>query len=373
MLAQPDPSHFSARIGGDVFGVLARGRRRRRRPRRSQPADRQRPVGPARLRLLRGHARLHRQRDDRPEGRQRAAPVRRPRRLALAAEQRRLGRGVGDLPAATTRTIRTTSRSTPTTQQPIAGQLTEHQHARRAVHPDPAALRPDAELEPALGPADLGLQLPEVRQHDAGGSDRLHRPLPRRVRSPGARRPRHRPVGPATRSSGSASSRRRCGWLRRAARSSSGWRASSTPTKTRPTTRQINGYDSSGALLPGFNPLELVDPAEHLPGVRLLRRPHLPLHRPVRPDRRPALRAQRPDVRRSEGGALLTGRSGHAVLTVPGRSSEGVVTFRSRRELHFDKNIMAYAADRQRLPARRPERRASGRDRHARRSSIRPA
>ena len=52
VLAQPDPSHFSGRIGGDLFGIAHAGDVGRRGARGGQPAGRHRPARPACLGLL---------------------------------------------------------------------------------------------------------------------------------------------------------------------------------------------------------------------------------------------------------------------------------------------------------------------------------
>ena len=99
---------------------------------------------------------------------------------------------------------------------------------------------------------------------------------------------------------------------------------------------QINGYDSSGVPLAGFNPLELVTLPSTYQEYAFFG--DLTYHFTDWFDLTGGLRYAHNDQTfvEQESGSLV------GPLTVPGRSSEGVTTFQVAPELHFDKNTMAY-------------------------------
>jgi outer membrane receptor protein involved in Fe transport len=99
---------------------------------------------------------------------------------------------------------------------------------------------------------------------------------------------------------------------------------------------EINGYDASGAPLPGLNPLELVTlPSTYqeyafFGDVTYRFTDWFDLTGGLR------YAHNNQTFVEQESGSLV------GPLTVPGHSSEGVVTFQVAPELHFDKNTMAY-------------------------------
>jgi iron complex outermembrane receptor protein len=101
---------------------------------------------------------------------------------------------------------------------------------------------------------------------------------------------------------------------------------------------QINGYDSSGAPLAGFNPLELVTLPSTYQEYAFFG--DLTYHFTDWFDLTGGLRYAHNDQTfvEQESGTLVG-----PTVTVPGRSSEGVTTFQVAPEVHFDKNTMAYA------------------------------
>jgi len=106
----------------------------------------------------------------------------------------------------------------------------------------------------------------------------------------------------------------------------------------------FNAYDASGALLAGFNPLEYVDlPSEYQEYAIF---GDLTYHVTDWFDLTGGLRYARNNQSfvESEGGALLNPAApAAAVLVVPGSSSEGVTTFSAAPEFHLTKDVMAYA------------------------------
>ena len=306
VLAQPDPSHFSARIGGDLFGI-------------SHAGDVGGGVrGEANLPIVNDQLALRvsgydedtpgyidnattGQKDDnalRQYGGRVALLWRPTSDVSLQASALYQNNHSDNQNYVALDTVDAAADRRPADQ---------HQHPGRAVHPDPAALRPDAELEPALGPADVGLQLPEVRQHDAGRPDRLHRRLPRLLRRAGPR-----PVGPAGEvraqqvHPGSAAGLAE----RPEARVAGGAFYTHEDASNH---EQINAYDANGALLPGINPLELVTLPSTYQEYAFFGDVTYHFTELVRSHRRPALRPQRPDVRRAGGRRPAEpGRSGDA-------------------------------------------------------------
>ena len=100
---------------------------------------------------------------------------------------------------------------------------------------------------------------------------------------------------------------------------------------------QINGYDSTGAQLPGVNPLELVTLPSTYQEYAVFG--DMTYHFTDWFDLTGGLRYAHNDQHfvQTESGALVG-----PPLVVPGHSSEGVTTFQVAPEVHFDKNTMAY-------------------------------
>ena len=213
----------------------------------------------------------------------------------------------------------------------------------RAPSPTPrqlAALRRYAQLEPALGPADLGVELPDVRQHTLEDlTDYIGRYLARSDFR--RRRPRHRPVGPTrefraqqVHAGGAA------GFAERPEARVAGGRLLHARDGV-PTTRRSTPMTPSGALLPEFNPLELSPcraPTRNTPSSATLT-----YHFTDWFDLTAGVRyAHNDQTLRREGGRspLNPADPTSAALTVPG-SQRGRRDLPGRAELHFDKNTMA--------------------------------
>ena len=106
---------------------------------------------------------------------------------------------------------------------------------------------------------------------------------------------------------------------------------------------QINAYDANGVLLPGFNPLELVTLPSTYQEYAVFG--DVTYHFTDRFDLTGGLRYAHNDQKfvEQEGGFLLNPADPAAVVvSLPGHSSEGVVTFQVAPELHLDKHTMAY-------------------------------